>query len=175
MSVPTLELTHRQAREMVEELADRLLRMYPEQIRACLAELTDEQIWWRPNAPANAIGNLVLHLCGNLRHYLGRGVAGTGYQRDRPAEFAERGPLSRDELLDRLDQAIADARSAIASLTDERLVAEAELGPESQPIGRLLVGVTTHFNGHVGQIIYAAKLLREGAFADELWRRVKDR
>lgn len=174
MTVPALAVTNRPAREMVEELAERLLRIYPDEIRACLHELTEEKIWWRPNPSTNAVGNLVLHLCGNLRHYLGRGVAGSSYRRDRPAEFGERTPVTRDELLHKLDEAVADARSAFASLTDERLVANADLGAESRPIGRLLVGIVAHFDSHVGQIVYATKMMKEGVFADELWRRVKD-
>lgn len=163
------------SRLFVEELADRLLRMYPAQIRACLEELSEEQIWWRPGASANAVGNLVLHLCGNLRHYLGRGVAATGYQRDRPAEFSAQGPMPKSELLRHLDEALADARWAFESLTDARLLEPADLGPESQPVASLLVGVTAHFNGHAGQIVYYTKMVREGVFADELWRRVRDR
>ncbi len=175
MSAPSIAVASDAARPLVEELADRLLRMYPDQIRACLGELSEDQIWWRPSESCNSVGNLVLHLCGNLRHYLGRGVAGTDYRRDRPAEFAARGPLPRAALLERLDEAVADARAAFVSLTDERLAAHADLDAESQPIGRLLVGVTAHFNGHAGQIVYVTKLLKDGVFADELWRRVRDR
>jgi hypothetical protein len=157
------------------ELRDRLLRMYPEEIRACLDELSDEQLWWRPNDECNSVGNLILHLSGNLNHYLGRGVADTGYKRDRPAEFSETGPVPREELIRRFEGALEAAAQAFDSLTPGRLTEAADLGPESQQICRLLVAVTTHFNGHVGQIIYVTKMLKEGTFSDELWRRVGDR
>lgn len=175
MSSIAAGVRHDASHVFVEDLADRLLRMYPAQIRACLEELSEEQIWWRPSASTNAVGNLVLHLCGNLRHYLGRGVASTGYRRDRPAEFAAQGPMPRAGLLRHLDEAVADARRAFESLTDARLLETADLGPESQAIASLLVGVTAHFNGHAGQIVYVTKMAREGVFADELWRRVRDR
>jgi uncharacterized damage-inducible protein DinB len=157
------------------ELRDRLLRMYPDQIRACLNELTDEELWWRPNDQTNSVGNLILHLAGNINHYLGRGVAGTGYVRNRKAEFNEKGPIARVDLLARWESSLEVARQAFDSLTPERLLEQAELGRESQPIARLLVAVTTHYNSHVGQIVYVTKMKKEGTFADELWRRVGDR
>jgi hypothetical protein len=159
----------------LDELRDRLLRMYPEQIRACLEQLTDEQLWWRPNDQTNSVGNLLLHLSGNINHYLGRGVAGTGYMRNRKAEFNEKGPVPRVDLIARWESSLETARQAFDSLTPGRLLEMAELGRESQQIARLCIAVTTHYNSHVGQIIYVTKMLKEGTFADELWRRVGDR
>lgn len=159
---------------MLEELSDRLLRMYPQEVRECLNALTDEQIWFRPNQASMSVGNMVLHLTGNLNHYLGRGIAASGYKRERPAEFAAKGPISRDELLRRFDEALGWARQAFARITPENLLDTAELGPESTEVARLLIGVVTHFNGHVGQIIYVTKMIRGGEFPDELWRRVRD-
>ena len=160
---------------MIEEMKDRLLRMYPEEVRACLGNLSDEEIWWRPNESSMAVGNMVLHLTGNLNHYLGRGLAGSGYRRDRPAEMEEKGPIARDELVRRFDESVEWARQAFAAATPERLLEIAELGPESRAFAQVLVAVTTHFNGHVGQIIYVTKMIRAGVFKDELWRRVQDR
>ena len=175
MSAFAPHVSHPATSAFVEDLGDRLLRMYPAQVRVCLDELSEEQIWWRPSASANAVGNLVLHLGGNLRHYLGRGVIATGFLRDRAAEFAAQSPLPRAELVENLGGALEAARLALASLTDARLLEEAELGPESQPIASLLVAVTSHFSGHAGQIVYYTKMMREGVFADGLWRRIGDR
>ena len=159
---------------MLEELSDRLLRMYPEEIRECLASLDDDQIWWRPNGTSMSVGNMVLHLTGNLNHYLGRGVAASGYRRERPKEFSEKGPMSRAELLRRFEESLGWARKAFERITPESLLETAELGEESTEIARLVVGVTTHFNGHVGQIIYVTKMVKGKEFADGLWRRVHD-
>ena len=163
------------AAALLDELQDRLLRMYPRTIHECVDQLSDEEIWWRPNAASNSVGNMVLHLTGNLNHYLGRGVVSSGYERDRAAEFNDNGPVSRQALLQKLDEAVEIARQAFEQADGDRLQEKADLGPESQPVGRLLVSVTTHFNGHVGQIIYVTKMLKEGVFSDELWRRVGDR
>lgn len=157
------------------ELSDRQLRMYPQSVRECLDQLTDDQIWWRPNASSNSIGNLVLHLSGNLNHYLGRGVVGTGYRRDRPAEFSEEGPLPREELVRRFEDAIAVARRTFEAATPARLLETADLGPESAPVASVLARVSIHFSAHVGQIIYVTKMLRDGVFREELWLKVRDR
>jgi hypothetical protein len=159
---------------MLEELFDRLLRMYPEEIRECLAALDDEQIWWRPNEASNSVGNMVLHLTGNLNHYLGRGVVGSGYKRMRAHEFADRGPVPREELLRRFEDALGWARRAYEKTTPETLMDTAELGPESMEVARLLVGVLAHFNGHVGQIIYVTKMIKGAEFPGDLWYRVRD-
>src|SRR6202040_1112598 len=60
-------------------LRGRITRIIPEQIRACIEELSDEQLWWRPNEQTNSVGNLVLHLSGSMRHYLSPGVGGIAY------------------------------------------------------------------------------------------------
>ena len=159
---------------MLEELSDRLLRMYPEEIRECMAALDDEEIWWRPNAASNSVGNMVIHLTANLNHYLGRGIVASGYQRTRPAEFAEQGPIHRDELMRRFDEALGWARRAYDQVTPDTLLDTAELGEESMEIARLLVGVLAHFNGHVGQIIYVTKMIKGAKFPGELWYRVRD-
>ncbi|HKA25505.1 MAG TPA: DUF1572 family protein [Candidatus Eisenbacteria bacterium] len=159
---------------MLEELSDRLLRMYPDEIRECLASLDDERIWWRPNEASMSVGNMVLHLTGNLNHYLGRGVVASGYRRERPKEFSEQGPIPRQELLRRFEEALGWARKAFERMTPETMLETAELGEESVELARLAVSVTTHFNGHVGQIIYVTKMVKGKDFADELWRRVRD-
>src|SRR5687768_7008471 len=89
---------HDVSQTVIDEVRGRLTRGFPQQVRACLDALTDEQVWWRPNAGSNSVGNLVLHLCGSTRHFLGRAVGGTDYRRDRPAEFAEKGPLPKEAL-----------------------------------------------------------------------------
>src|SRR5205085_2382135 len=73
-------------------------------IRKCLAELSDEEIWFRPNEQSNSMGNLVLHLCGNVGQYVLSGLGGAADHRRRPEEFSERGPVPRADLLTRLDR-----------------------------------------------------------------------
>ena len=108
-------------RVVIEEIRGRLVSGFPQQARACLDALSDDQIWWRPNSASNSVGNLVLHLCGSTRHFLGRAVGGTDYRRDRPAEFAEKGPIPRERLRAILDETVAETDRVLSSLGPERL------------------------------------------------------
>src|SRR5215831_11093980 len=76
-------------------------------IHALVDSLSEEQIWTKPYPYGNSIGNLVLHLTGNLNYYFGAEMGGTGYVRNRPLEFAETSRIPKDELLKRFDEAIA--------------------------------------------------------------------
>ena len=87
----------------------------------CLQQLSEEEIWWRPNAASNSAGNLVLHLCGNVRQWIIAGLGGAAFKRERDLEFAERGPIPRKELVTRLRRTVRDAGRVIPKLTDESL------------------------------------------------------
>src|SRR5437763_5438710 len=77
-----------------------------DRIKHCLRQLNDEQIWRRPHPSLNSIGNLTLHLCGNLRQWIVAGIGGAADIRDRPAEFAERGPVPKTDLLFKLEEVV---------------------------------------------------------------------
>jgi uncharacterized damage-inducible protein DinB len=156
------------ARVVIEEVRGRLTRGLPQQVRACLDALSDEQIWWRPNAGSNSVGNLVLHLCGSTRHFLGRAVGGTDYRRDRPAEFAEKGPVPREDLRALLEETVAETERILASLTPQRLLEVTDRAGEPLTVLSLLLRTSHHWAVHVGQMVYAAKALKDGVF-DELW------
>ena len=86
-------------RLLLDTARKRLVVHQAGQVRTCIEALNDGQMWWRANEESNAVGNLVLHLCGSTRLYIGHGVGGNGYRRDRDAEFAEPGPLPKEDLL----------------------------------------------------------------------------
>ena len=73
-------------------------------IERCVELLKDEQIWWRANPQSNSIGNLILHLSGNVRQWIVSGLGGAADSRDRGAEFAQRDVISREELIEKLKQ-----------------------------------------------------------------------
>jgi len=152
----------------------RITRVFPAQVRAAVDSVTDEQLWWRPNEKSNSIGNLVLHLSGSLNHYLNRNIGGTTYERDRDAEFSERGPMDRARLMGIFDEMVANAEKTFDKLTPERLA-----GPSSEPerysyLVEDLINITTHLADHTGQIVWIAKMLHEGAL-DEIWMRAHKR
>ena len=148
----------------------RITKTFPDQIRAAVAELTDDQLWWRPNEQSNSVGNLVLHLTGSLNHYVNRQIGGIPFERHRDAEFAERKRIPREELMARFNEMVANAETTFASLTVDRL---GDPSPEPKMHSILvedIVGVATHIAAHTAQILWITKALREGAL-DDLWIR----
>src|SRR4051795_10801532 len=89
-------------------LRNRITRVMPEQIRAAVATMSDDQLWWRPNETSNSVANILIHLTGSINHYLNFFVGKIEYERDRDGEFAERRNLPRAELLASFEQMIAN-------------------------------------------------------------------
>jgi len=140
------------------------------QVRAAVEQLSDEQLWWRPNDQSNSAGNLVLHVSGSLDHYLNKCIGGLRYDRDRDAEFAARGTMTKPELLARLDAMVANAETTFSNLDADRLT-----GPSGDPerysfLVEDLINIAVHFSSHAGQIMWIAKMLNEGSL-DEAWMR----
>jgi uncharacterized damage-inducible protein DinB len=159
------------AASVIEQLRNKMIVESPAMIRECLDLLSDEQVWWRPNASSNSVGNLVLHLCGATRHFWGLGVGGLAYRRDRDAEFAERGPVPKAELRRLLDETVAEAGRILDELAPARLLEVADRGGATLSVLATLSRMSHHWSFHTGQIVFAAKQLREGAVTD-LMRRV---
>ena len=129
-----------------------------ERIKHCLGQLTDEQVWWRFQPPLNSIGNLLLHLCGNVRQWIVSGLGGEGDVRNRPAEFAERGPIPKVELVRRLDALVAEAKKALGRLTAQQLLEIRRIqGFDVTGLGALFSSVP-HFRGHTQEIVHMTRL-----------------
>jgi uncharacterized damage-inducible protein DinB len=137
----------------------RKLRQLCGRIEDCLGRLTEEQIWARGAESENAVGNLVLHLSGNVRQWIVAAVGGRPDIRQRDAEFAARGGLAASGLAGRLHGIVEEAAAVIETLGPDRL-AEG-LTVQSYPVTVLeaIYHVVEHFSGHTGQIIYATKLI----------------
>ncbi|MGO9095477.1 MAG: DUF1572 family protein [Bryobacteraceae bacterium] len=125
----------------------------------CLRRLADDQIWSRDNQNQNAVGNLVLHLCGNVRQWIVSGVGGEADVRDRDAEFAARGEVSGPELAARLEETVAHALEIVRNTTAERLTETVRIQGYEVSVLEAIGHVTEHFAQHTGQIVYATKLL----------------
>jgi uncharacterized damage-inducible protein DinB len=158
---------------LVEDMRRRLGGL-AEQIRTCLRALSDDELWQRAHEKSNSVGNLVLHLCGSTRHFLGRGVGGSGYERDRPAEFAERGPIARGELLRTLDDTLAESDRVLASVAPGGLMETSDRAGKPVTLAELLIRVAHHWSLHTGQIVFDVKARKPGAF-DELWMQTMER
>ena len=151
-------------------LRGRITRIIPAQIRECVQELNEEQLWWRPNEASNSVGNLVLHVSGSMRHYLSRGVGGIDYHRDRPSEFAERGPVAKTDLLATFDETVAQASQVLDSFDTSRFLEATDEQNYVPTMFDLIFNIAIHLATHAGQIVYITKMLKEGS-VDELWIR----
>lgn len=157
-----------------------LTREYAVKIRLCLEELSDEDLWWRPHEHTNSIVNLILHLAGNVRQWVVSGVGGAPDARHRQAEFDERGPLARDEVLRRLDAALHDADRVLGDLDPAVLTQDRKIQGRDTNVFRAIYHVVEHFGMHTGQIAYITKLRTgedlgfyrdAGGLATEAWRK----
>lgn len=135
----------------------KLLGQYWPRLRACIEGLADEQIWWRPNEASNSIGNLILHLNGNVRQWLVDSFNRAEDKRDRPAEFNRREGLSAAELLASLDATMNEAASVLARLTADDLLAPYEIQGYHVHGLDAVYQVVEHFGLHYGQIAYITK------------------
>lgn len=135
------------------------LRQYLARIEECAAQLTEEQLWWRGADGLNSIGNLCLHLEGNVRQWILHGVAGEPDRRARSSEFTARGGLARSEFLGRLRGTVEQACFVIESLGPDDLLRKVK--PQNYDVHALeaIFHVVEHFGQHTGQIIFATKLL----------------
>jgi uncharacterized damage-inducible protein DinB len=152
--------------EVLQIVRARLVDEYPRQVRACLHTLSEDDVWWRPNEQANAVGNLILHLAGSNRFYIEHVIGGVAYNRDRDAEFAERGPMPKGAV----DAMWADVERRVIrvfdGLTPERLAETTDRSGRTSSFARILLHVTHHNATHVGQIIWATKLRRPGVLQE---------
>jgi uncharacterized damage-inducible protein DinB len=128
-------------------------------IEVCLRQLSEDQVWARGGKNENAVGNLVLHLCGNARQWLVSGVGNRPDVRDRGAEFAARGGVSIPELAGRLRATVEEARAVIGAVTAERLSQRIVVQQYDVSVLEAIYHVVEHFSMHAGQIIFATKML----------------
>jgi hypothetical protein len=135
------------------ELADAFAK-----IKHCLGQLSDEQVWWRPHPSLNSIGNMILHLCGNLRQWIVCGVGGAADDRDRPQEFSERGPISKAELLRRLDEVVGHAQAALVVLSADHILEHRRIQATDQTVISAIFDSVPHFRGHTQEIVLMTRM-----------------
>jgi len=127
------------------------------QIRECVQGLKEEQIWDRSGDHANSIGNLLLHLSGNIRQWIGHGVGGLADIRERDKEFEARGGRSTAEVLGLFETTLAEATQILKAMPLTRLLERTK--PQNRDVAVLeaIYQVTGHLMMHAGQIIFATK------------------
>ncbi|HEV3259311.1 MAG TPA: DUF1572 family protein [Gemmataceae bacterium] len=147
------ELAATVGREAANELTSALAK-----IKHCLGQLTDEQVWWRSRPSLNSIGNLILHLCGNVRQWIVAGLGGAADSRDRPAEFSEPGPIPKEELLRKVEAVVDEARAVLARQTPRQLLEARRIqGFDVTGLAAIFDSVP-HFRGHTQEIVSLTRL-----------------
>jgi uncharacterized damage-inducible protein DinB len=138
---------------LVEELEQ--LR---DEVRQAAEPLSEQQLWAKPVDPGNSVGHLILHLAGNLNHFVGAQLGGTGYVRDREREFTETDIPSKRAVLDRLAAAVANFRRVVSGLNAEQLAATHPTATFGSVL-KTLLHLVAHFALHRGQISYIVRLV----------------
>jgi uncharacterized damage-inducible protein DinB len=145
------------AQALITECERRLFDESLPRLKKCLALLSEQEIWFRPNSETVSVGNLVLHLCGNVRQWIVSGLGGVPDTRKRSEEFSEYGPIPTDDLVEHLDKIMKEARTVIRSLEPIDLLDKRNVQGFQESGVSILVHVMEHFSYHVGQITYFVK------------------
>ena len=130
-------------------------------LKKCLAELTEAQILYRPNKSSNSIGNLVLHLHGNVRQWVVAGLGKNKDVRERQLEFDEQGPVSTKKMLADMDQLMVEVNAILDNTTSDDLLEVRNVQGFQESGLSILVHITEHFSYHVGQMTYIVKMLKD--------------
>jgi uncharacterized damage-inducible protein DinB len=146
------------ADEFIESSRIFLREDYQPKLLHCLEAMSDVDLWWRPNETSNSAGNLVLHLCGNVRQWIVASIGGMEFKRDRDAEFATRGPVPKAQLVANLKQALTEVDGVLAGLQSDRLTQRVKVQKFDVSALQAVYHVVEHFSYHLGQILYIYKM-----------------
>lgn len=136
---------------------------YRIKIRAAVESMPADALWWRANSESNSVGNLLMHLAGNVRQWIVGGVGRQPNARDRVGEFAARGGAGAEQLLADLDRALDEVDAVLAELTEADLAETRNIQGRDLSVLEAVYHVAEHFAMHAGQIILIAKLHTPGA------------
>jgi hypothetical protein len=147
--------------EFIEFSRWKLLDEYWPRLRGCVESLNDEQVWWRPNEASNSIGNLVLHLNGNVTQWLLAPFGHREDKRNRPAEFSQRQSIPKAQLLDTLAATLQQVAAVLPRISEADLLATYDVQGYKVSGLHAVYQVIEHFGLHYGQITYITKMLRD--------------
>jgi uncharacterized damage-inducible protein DinB len=140
------------------EFRRRLRGEYLPRIGRCVELLGDKGVWQRPAPNVNAVGNLLLHLCGNVTQWILVGLGGEADRRDRPAEFAAEGGVPAQDLMRRLADVVDAACACVDRQTVDDLLRVRTIQQRYRESGlQAVLHVLEHFSGHAGQIYFWTK------------------
>lgn len=150
--------------KIVEELVKNALYRMDEStrmIQKSLAHISEEQVWQKPNASLNSIGNLVLHICGNMTQYIISSLGETIDKRNRDAEFSGHQEGSKDVLLEKLLETVDTAKRVIFDASMKQLLDQRSVqGFNFSGVG-VIIHAVEHYSYHTGQIAFWVKQLKD--------------
>ncbi|OLD52247.1 MAG: hypothetical protein AUI63_00210, partial [Gemmatimonadetes bacterium 13_1_40CM_2_60_3] len=134
-----------------------LTKEYPIKLRHCLNALPRGAVWARPNQDSNSVGNLLIHLTGNVTEWILGGVGGRSYKRYRAGEFAQRDGADASKLMDDLEGVLREADRVLAGLTEKDLERSVVIQERDTNVLGAIYHVVEHFAMHTGQIVFLTK------------------
>lgn len=130
-------------------------------LQKCFDQLTEADLWWRPNTSSNSVGNIILHLCGNIGQYILSSLGRQPDTRQRDAEFAATDGLSKSEIWQQMSMTIEAAVSVVTNTSESEMMRERMVqGFSFTGLGVALHAVE-HLSYHTGQVAYLVKLLKD--------------
>ncbi len=145
----------------INEIKRRLFTESVFRLKKCVNELSEEQIWYRPNNSSNSVGNLILHLEGNVRQWVVAGLGKNEDVRERQKEFDEKGPVPVEKMLADMDKLMEEVNQILNKTSTTDLLEVRNVQGFQESGLSILVHITEHFSYHVGQITYITKMLKD--------------
>jgi uncharacterized damage-inducible protein DinB len=161
--------THAGLAASVSAEFERYFRHLAARVERAARSIPPEQLWVKPYAYGNSIGHLILHLTGNLNHYIGAGIAGTEYTRDRPREFTETEHPEPEALLERFWAAIELVITTLGKMQDSTYQEPIESNPPITTTFGLFLVCAAHLNNHIGQMSYLVRALGRSTDEPPVW------
>lgn len=140
------------------EISRSLIRQYRNSIHVCMHQLSQEDLWWRPNEQSNSIGNLMLHLSGSLRQWIVSGIGGTPSDRVRQQEFDERSVIPKEQLVAQLNSVVLEVDEVLAGIDPSQLSNRVLMLEKERTWMFIIYHMVEHFSMHTGQILLVTKL-----------------
>jgi len=144
-----------------KEFERRLIQEGYSRIEKCFSMLTEDQIWHKENANSNSMGNIVLHLCGNVRQYIISGIGDEIDTRERDKEFLLSSRINSKDLTQRISKTVTEANRLVQNMTEEDFLSDFKIQGFDENGTSTVVHVIEHFSYHVGQITYYTKMITD--------------
>jgi uncharacterized damage-inducible protein DinB len=150
----------------VQGLRDYLTQKFEEIQRRLLTvidQLNDEELNWRPNGESNSVANLVVHIEGNIKERIGKGILQHDFARDRDSEF-EKMTLTKQQLISIVNESFGELVQTARGATEQTLMQTQRVRGKERTHADILMQCSAHFSEHLGQVLYIGKLLKGGDY-----------